>query len=127
MQDVYYAARLLSYTAIEPAKERHGFNRETSDGAKDWGAELVKEAEEKVAEGSQGLGSLAGATGIFGQDSIALVMEVVLDGPVTTTDVGEGGGIGLSWSQVGDGEVGLLGDFTRAFEGLVAIDFNDLL
>jgi hypothetical protein len=88
--------RLLSYTAREPTKQGHGFGGKAANAAENRGAELMKEAQEEVAEGRQGLGSLAGAAGVLGQDGVAFVMKDVLDGPVTTADEGQGGGIRLS-------------------------------
>lgn len=87
----------------------------------------MEEAQKKVVQSSQGLGSFAGATGIFGQDSIALGMEVVLNSPVATAEAGKNPGIRLSWGQTGEGKVGLLGDCTGAFVGLMAMDCHHLL
>lgn len=88
---------------------------------------MVEKTQKEVAEGGQGLGGFAGTAGIFGQDGISFVVELVLDGPVMTADVGKGSGISLSRAKAGDGEVGFFNDLACPFVGLVAVDFDNLL
>lgn len=62
----------------------------------------MKETKEEVTQGGQRLSGFAGTTGILGQNGVSFVVELVLDGPVTTADVGKGDSISLSRAKVGD-------------------------
>jgi hypothetical protein len=68
----------------------------------------MKEAEDEVAHGSKGAGSLTGSAGIFFEDGVALMVRAVLDLPVTSPVAVELFGLGKG---AGKGILNLLADF----------------
>jgi hypothetical protein len=87
----------------------------------------MQKAWQEVTQGSQGLGSFAGATSLLPQGHIPFVVQSVRNAPVTPTDKGQGSGIGPVSRRAGEVGVAFLGNRLAALVGLVAFNGHDLL